>query len=179
MFNSKRINFINNQAFTLIELIVVISLISILLAFAIPRLDNSFLTNNKRKLSSWIFLNVKSLKEKAVREQVQYTLIADIDNNRLWITTGIEFETDSELENEAEESPRLAEYKLPNGFLLMDVEFMNDEKVRSGIAEIHFYKKGYSDKAIIHIEDNDNNRFSYLIEPFLLHVKIDNQYVEF
>jgi len=84
---SKRIYFNKNQAFTLIELIVVIALISIVLAFAIPRLDNSFFSNNKRKLSSWILLNVKSLKEKAVREQTKNILVVDIDNNQMWVSS--------------------------------------------------------------------------------------------
>lgn len=174
LLTSKRIYFNKNRAFTLIELIVVISLISILLAFAIPRLDNSFFSNNKRKLSSWILLNVKSLKEKAVREQTKNILVVDIDNNQMWVSG----ESVSG-ESVSGDTPKGNEYKLPDGFRLMDVEFLNDEKITSGIAEIHFYGRGYSDKALIHIEDRDENRFSYLIEPFLLHVKIKDQYVEF
>ena len=58
-------------------------------------------------------------------------------------------------------------------------EFLNEDKITRGIAEIHFYRKGYSDKALIHIEDDDNEQSSYLIEPFLPHVKIIEEYVEF
>ena len=180
----KRIYFNKNQAFTLIELIVVIALISIMLAFAIPRLDSSFFSNNKRKLSSWILLNVKSLKEKAVREQVKNILAVDIDNNQMWIfSEPVSAESPETPESEPDDAPVAAlkknEYKLPDGYRLMDVEFLNDEKMTSGIAEIHFYPQGYSDKALIHIEDRDENRYSYLIEPFLLHVEIEAQYVDF
>ena len=182
---SKRIYFNKNQAFTLIELIVVIALISIVLAFAIPRLDNSFFSNNKRKLSSWILLNVKSLKEKAVREQTKNILVVDIDNNQMWVSSEtvsgepVSDESGNSPDAVPGDAPGKNEYKLPDGFRLMDVEFLNDEKMTSGIAEIHFYPQGYSDKALIHIEDRDENRYSYLIEPFLLHVKIENQYIEF
>ena len=159
---------------------MVIALISIMLAFAIPRLDNSFFSNNKRKLSSWILLNVKSLKEKAVREQTKNILAVDIDNNQMWVSCET---VSAEAENAPEAvpggAPEKNEYKLPDGFRLMDVEFLNNEKITSGVAEIHFYPQGYSDKALIHIEDRDENRNSYLIEPFLLHVKIENQYIEF
>jgi len=176
---SKRIYFNKNQAFTLIELIVVIALISIMLAFAIPRLDNSFFSNNKRKLSSWILLNVKSLKEKAVREQTKNILAVDIDNNQMWIFSEPESAESAQSENAPVAAPEKNEYKLPDGYRLMDVEFLNDEKITSGTAEIHFYPQGYSDKALIHIEDRDENRYSYLIEAFLLHVKIEAQYVDF
>ena len=181
LLTSKRIYFNKNQAFTLIELIVVISFISILLAFAIPRLDNSFFFNNKRKLSSWILLNVKSLKEKAVREQINNILVVDIDNNQMWTSSKpvSAVPSESSESGDAPEMPRGNEYKLPDGFRLMDVEFLNNEKITSGIADINFYGQGYSDKALIHIEDKDDNRFSYLIEPFLLHVRIEEQYVEF
>jgi hypothetical protein len=61
----------------------------------------------------------------------------------------------------------------------MDVEFVNEDKITKGVAGIQFYKKGYSDKALIHIEDKDNMKYSYLIEPFLPHVKIIEEYIDF
>ncbi|MBC2715523.1 MAG: type II secretion system protein [Desulfobacteraceae bacterium] len=167
--NFHKIKYCNNQAFTLIELIVVISMISILLAFSLPRLDISFFSDNDRKISSWILLNVKSLKENAVKEQSLQILNIDIDNNQMWSSSG----------PVTEETPKENEYQIPSGYRLMDVEFLNADKVTKGICEIHFYKKGYSDKALIHIEDNDNNQYSYLIEPFLPHVKIIEKYIEF
>ena len=54
---------------------------------------------------------------------------------------------------------------------LLDVEFPDDEKVSEGQADINFYQKGYSDMAIIHIENSDNERFSFAIEPFLSRVR--------
>ena len=54
-----------------------------------------------------------------------------------------------------------------------------NEKIRQEIAIINFYPKGYSDRAVIHVEDGHDNRYSYLIEPFLPHVKIKDEYIEF
>ncbi len=175
MNNFNQISLRNNQAFTLIELIVVISMISILLVFTIPRLDASFFSDNERKISSWILLNVKALKEKAVREQTLYVLNVDLDNNQMWSSSGLV----SESTEESEETPKESKYQIPSGYRLVDVEFLNEDKITGGIAEIHFYHKGYSDKALIHIEDDDNAQNSYLIEPFLPHVKIIDEYVEF
>jgi hypothetical protein len=48
-----------------------------------------------------------------------------------------------------------------------------------GQADIYFNEKGYSDKAIIHLKNDDNEKFSFLIEPFLLRVRLYNGYTEF
>jgi hypothetical protein len=48
-----------------------------------------------------------------------------------------------------------------------------------GQTDIYFNEKGYSDKAIIHFENDDNEKFSFLIEPFLLRVRLYNSYAEF
>lgn len=158
----------NNQAFTLIELIVVISVISVLLAFSLPRLDVSLFSDKKRSISSWIVLNARELKEKAMQEQVLLVLNIDLDNNQMWVSVG----------PMTEDTPKTEEFKVPSGYTLMDVEFMNEQKINRGIAEIYFYPKGYSDKAVIHIEDKDNDQYSYLIEPFLPHVKVFEKYIE-
>ena len=173
--NFNKIKYCNDSAFTLIELIVVISLISILLSFSLPRLDISFFSDNERKISSWILLNVKSLKEKAVKEQTLQILNIDLDNNQMWSSSGLVPDNTEE----TEEIPKENAYQVPSGYRLMDVEFLNKDKISKGITEIQFYKKGYSDKALIHIENDDNIQYSYLIEPFLPHVKIIEEYIEF
>lgn len=158
-----------DRGFTLIELIVVILLISILMVFAAPRLDVSFFTDHERKLSAWILLTVKTLKENAVKTQTINTLHIDLDANRMWTSAG----------EVTDETPRENEYVLPSGYRLLDVEFPDMDKITRGAAAVQFYKKGYSDKALIHIEDDDDTRSSFLIEPFLPHVKISETYIEF
>lgn len=159
----------DDEGFTLIELIVVILLISIVLVFAAPRLDVSFFSNQERKLSAWILLTVKSLKETAVKTQTSTTLHIDLDANRMWTSIG----------EVTDETPRENEYALPSGYRLVDVQFPEMDKITRGVAVIRFYKKGYSDKALIHIEDSDDIQSSYLIEPFLPYVKISDTYIEF
>jgi hypothetical protein len=61
----------------------------------------------------------------------------------------------------------------------MDVEFPNQDRISVGETEIYFYPKGHSDHAIIHLEDSDGRRFSFLIEPFLPNTKRIDNYVRF
>lgn len=161
-----------NQGFTLIELIVVITLISLMLFFAIPRFQVDVLSDNTNKVSRWIMVKVHSLKEKAVREQKLYVLHISLDSNRLWVTSEI-------MSHEELQAAEANGYELSDDINLLDVEYPDEEKISVGRADIYFYKKGYSDKAIIHISNDDNERRSFLIEPFLSRVRLYNKYIGF
>jgi len=160
------------KGFTFIELIVVVSLISIMLFLAIPRFQGNFLSDSTKDVSRWILLKIPYIKEKAAREQKRYILHMSFDSNKLWITH----------ETMPQESLQSAEengYKLPEDVKLLDVEYPDQEKISVGQADINFNEKGYSDKAIIHLENSDNEKFSFLIEPFLLRVRLYSSYVGF
>ncbi len=158
-----------DQAFTLIELVVVISLISLLLFFSIPRLDISLFSDNKRKTSAWLRLTVRSLKQEAVRKQADLVLNLDMDEHQMWAST----RQAAEAADGPEEMPRENPYQLPGGLRLTEVEFTEQERVTTGVARIHFYAKGYSDRALIRMEDDQDRRYAYHIEPFLLNLDIE------
>ena len=166
------LNLRQNNGFTLIELIVVISLISLMFFFAIPRIQVDILSDNTRKVSQWIMLNISALKEKAVHDQKRYVLHLSLDSNRLWVSN------DTMSAEELEDAAAIG-YNLPEDIKLLDVEYPGKEKISVGQADIYFYKKGYSDKAIIHITNNDNKVLSFLIEPFLSRARLYNKYLEF
>lgn len=160
------------KGFTFIELIVVISLISIMLFLAIPKFRSNILSNSTKTVSRWILIKVPDLKEKAQKEQKRYILHVDFDSNKLWVTS----ET---MSDEPLQSEEINKYQLPEDIKLLDVEYPDQEKISAGQARIYFNEKGYSDKAIIHIENEDNERLSFLIEPFLQRVRLYRQYVGF
>jgi hypothetical protein len=140
--------------------------------FAIPRIQVDILSDNTRKVSRWIMLNVSALKEKAVHDQKNYVLHLSLDSNRLWVTSDV-------MSVEELEDAEAIGYELPDDIKLLDVDYPNKEKISVGRADIYFYKKGYSDKAIIHITNNDNEVLSFLIEPFLSRARLYNKYLEF
>ena len=78
--------FISTNGFTLIELIVVIALISIMLLVAVPNFSGFLFTDHTNKTARWIMTKVKLLKERAVCDQKNYVLNADLDSNFLWVT---------------------------------------------------------------------------------------------
>jgi prepilin-type N-terminal cleavage/methylation domain-containing protein len=157
--------------FTLIELIAVIALITLMLGFATPRLAANLLEDQTKKASRWLLLTIPALKMKAVSEGRIYRLKIDLSGRRLWSMN--DDMNEEQLEAAAEKS-----YQMPDEVWVMDVAFADDRRTNSGEAEIVFSPQGYSDQAIIHLENRDGARRSFLIEPFLPNVKMVDGYVE-
>ena len=151
--------------FTLIELIVVVSLISLMLFFAIPRLSNDFLANDLNAASRWIILKIRVLKDQAYQEQKHYILHLDMSTDRLWVS-------DASMTEEDLEKAALEAYQLPENVKLIDVEYPHLGKITTGEAEIMFFENGYSQKALIHLANNANDIRTFVIEPFLPSVKV-------
>jgi len=159
------------SGFTLLELIVVISLLGIMLVLAVPRFHETLFLDESKTSSRWIIGKIQSLKEAAVRNQKHYTLHIDLDSERFW-------ETDESMSLEAIENAALNAASLPSGLKISDIEYPIRGKINSGQADITFYKNGYSDKVLIHLQDGQTD-VSYLIEPFLSDVSRYEAYVGF
>ena len=166
------LHFRQNSGFTLIEIMVVVLLISMILFFSMPRFQNYILLDETKKASRWIIGKVKILKDNAVLRRQLYILHVSLDTNRLWSTS-------ESMSSEDQKNAQNQAYDLPDEVKLLDIEYTGKGKVLSGEAEICFYKNGYSDKVFIHIENNENKRLSFLIEPFLSEVKLFEHYEDF
>jgi prepilin-type N-terminal cleavage/methylation domain-containing protein len=161
----------NCGGFTLIELIVVISLIGLMLFFSLPRLQNNPFLEDGKESSRWFILKVQSLRESAVRDQKQYSLFFDLDSGRIW-------EANESMSRDDFENAALNSRALPEDVRIIDVEYPGIEKISTGQTAITFYKAGYTDKAFVHMQENDTY-LSFLIEPFLSHVQVFEKYVGF
>jgi len=163
----------NGQAagFTLIELIVVLALMGLMLFFSLPRLQNNPFLDDGKKSSRWLIGKIQSLKESAIRDQKMYTLHFDMDSGRVW-------ETNESMSQDDIESAVLNSYALPEDLRIIDIEYPTKGKISSGQAAITFYKAGYTDKALVHLQDGDTY-LSFLIEPFLPNVQFFEKYAGF
>jgi prepilin-type N-terminal cleavage/methylation domain-containing protein len=161
-----------NNGFTLIELTVVISLISIMLFFAVPRFRNALLTDNVNNTSRWIIGKVRVLKEYSTSKQKLCILHVNMDSNKMWVSD--ETMTQEDLEKAHEKG-----FEIPEDVKVINVEYPQKGIISSGQADICFYKAGYSDKAFIRIQGDDEQKLSFLIEPFLPKVKLYEKYVDF
>jgi len=163
--------FHQNAGFTLIELIVVIALMGLMLLFSLPRLHNNPFLNDTKESSRWLISKVQSLKESAMRDQKRYTLHFDLDSGRVW-------ETNETMSAEDIENTIMDSYALPGDLRIIDIEYPSIGKIYSGQAKITFHKAGYTNKALVHLQDGDTY-LSFLIEPFLPDVEFFDKYASF
>jgi prepilin-type N-terminal cleavage/methylation domain-containing protein len=153
------------RGYTLIELMAVIILLSIMLSFAIPRFEGSLLKPDSRKISRRLVMKVESLRQSAIKSRKLYSLHIQPDMGLIWETN------ESMTQEELDAAPHNA-YKINADVRIRDVTFGSGRTISSGEAEIRFSPAGYSDKVLIHIEDENGKPITLLIEPFLPTVKI-------
>ena len=161
----------HRNGFTLLELIVVMSLLSIMLIFTVPRFHETLFLDKTKTASRWIIGKIQALKEAAIRNQKQYSLNINLDTEQFW-------ETDAAMSAEELENAALNADSLPSGLKIADIEYPIRGKINSGQTDITFYKNGTSDKVLIHLQDGDKY-VSYLIEPFLTEVARYEMYASF
>ncbi len=151
---------------------VVMLLVSILLAVAIPRFGSSPFQDPVKKMSRWTINTVRDLRGMAVQKHKQQSLVVDLNRHCLWVAN--EEMNEAELLEAAERA-----YRLPASMRIVGVQFPGKDRASSGTTEIHFYPSGYSDKAVIQVEKDGNERYSWVLEPLLPKVKMYAEWVQF
>ncbi|MBF0119965.1 MAG: hypothetical protein HQK79_14105 [Desulfobacterales bacterium] len=155
------------------ELMIVIVLISMMLFISVPKFQDALLNDNTKKSCRFIIGKIQTLKEASMREQSEYILRIGVTDGSL-IATKI-----SSDDSTASSSIPQNTYKLPGNVKIIDVEYPDGKKISQGEAEIKFYPKGYSNKAIIHLKGEDDQQISFFIEPFLSTVRLVQSYKSF
>ncbi|MBA3028117.1 MAG: prepilin-type N-terminal cleavage/methylation domain-containing protein [Desulfobacteraceae bacterium] len=168
----------SDSGFSLIELIAVISVVSIMLFLTLPRFDIFSRQGDLKGAARWIMAQVPGLKAKALEEQKQFLLTVDLDQNTLGVFPG-EIPEKTEEEEKTGTVQTLKSYPLSDSVRLKDVTFPEAGVITSGQPGIRFYKKGYCDKVIIHLQDDNNQYISLFIEPFLNTVVLREGYIGF
>jgi prepilin-type N-terminal cleavage/methylation domain-containing protein len=161
------------RGFTLLELMVVMLLISIVLAIALPKFGGGAFQDPVKKLSRWMINTVKTLRSAAIQKQKTQGLVIDLSNRRMWLVNDA-------MDEEAMQAAASNKARtLPDAIRYMDVQFPQQERITTGTAEIRFYPAGYSDQVLIHLETDDDEKVTYLVEPLLPKVKIFDEWIEF
>jgi len=161
----------NGQGFTLIELMVVMLLITIVLAVAIPRFDAAPFQDPGKKLSRWTINAVRHLRATALQKQQTQALVVDLSNQRMWMIN-------EDMSEEQQAAAAEKGFALDGSIRIVDAQYRNQESVNTGTLEIRFYPAGYSDQVLLHIENEDAERTSYLIEPLLPKLKMVEGWIE-
>ena len=99
----------------------------------------------------------------------------DLSEQRVWVTTELtEGEKEDENKNKTEKSGLVLEQ-----VRVLEVMFIKEKQYDQNECVIKFNRNGYSDMAIIHFKDEDENDITIIIEPFLLKAKLVEEYISF
>ena len=112
---------------------------------------------------------INGLKKRAVAQNMDYTMHMDPGSGMLWVT-------DEKMDDEAKKMAKETGVSLSEKINIIDVEFPGIKKTGNMEHKIQFKKQGYSDFALIHINEHKKN-ITLRIEPFLSQVQILNKYV--
>jgi prepilin-type N-terminal cleavage/methylation domain-containing protein len=150
----------NEKGFTLLELIVVCTLIGILLSLSVPSLRMTFFSDPLKSTARNMIGLVNGVRELAVRQQQPYLLHISQAERRVWYEmedkTGVE-----EAGNHRKEQILLPETVNISGVWLGDAEASDEQ---SGI---YISKQGYVQQTRIRIEDEDGEHLFVIFYPFL------------
>jgi len=158
------------SGFTLVELIVVIALIGMVLALAMPTTRDAMTVNNLKKASRQFIGLERQLRVDAVRDQVDYILLLDIPGVSYYVITS---DMTPEKQNDAKKKTK----KLPSGVAILDIVNQKKEKITGGEVKIKFGKNNICSPLIMHLAENDD-RMTLVVNPFLGITAVYDKYVE-
>jgi prepilin-type N-terminal cleavage/methylation domain-containing protein len=162
-----RATFING--FTMIELIVVISIITTLLVFSMPAFQRFSLVNDTSGQVADIIRLSNDLKKRAIEQDRDFSLHLDMLSSVVWVTHS---DMDTETLAGAKEKGKV----LSDQIEILDIEFPGKRESGAEDVVIRFYRAGYSDYAYIHIREGESD-ITLKIEPFLPEVQRTDTHV--
>lgn len=121
------------RAYTLVEVLVVITLVGIILFLAVPATRNVLAADDLKKASRQLIGLERKLRVDAVREQVDYILCIDLPTSSYWVVTG---DMTAEKEHEVKKNAR----KLSSRVEIIDIVLGDNKKISTGEARIRFGK---------------------------------------
>ena len=157
--------------YTLIELAVVILLIGLMLFLAAPRIRHTLLDDSLKSTARHLTGLAKALRNEAVREQVDYVLHLDLNNNAVWTYS-------ADMTPEKRSERQKGAFKLLPDVKIADVYRIGQEKKTDGDATIIFFKRGYVQPTVVHLAKGDR-AFTLVFQPFLSAVELHDQYIDY
>jgi len=161
---------VNNRAFTLIELIVVLVLVSTMVLIALPSVRDTLSASPVRTEARKLAECIEETRSRATREQMDFMLHVDIEKGHFWTCRRSE-------PAERQERSANSAWTLPDGVRIAGIQFGSGEIQKAGEARILFSGQSYAQQAVIHLLRNDLS-VSLTIRPFMNEVEIQEEPIE-
>jgi prepilin-type N-terminal cleavage/methylation domain-containing protein len=152
----------HERGFTLIELIVVTTLIGIMLALTVPTLRNTVFTDPLKTTTRKLIGLVTGVREVAVRSQQPYLLHISRLENRIW------FEPEGVKSGSAESvTEKKGELIFPESVRISGILLEDDGDLAQDQLVVWVSKQGYMIDILLQIEDEDGKHLNVQFYPFL------------
>ena len=168
--NTSRLAYQWSSGFTLVELLLVIVLMGVILALAVPSTRDVLTGNNLKKASRQLIGLEKKLRVEAVRDQMDYILCLDLPNSAYWIYA-------SDMTPEKQDEIKKRPQHLPAGVVILDVVGNDNKKQTTYEARIKFGKKNICTPSVIHLAYKEDT-MTLVINPFLGATDVYGKYVD-
>ena len=150
------------QGFTLIELVVVMVLIALTTAFAIPKIRSSLFTNELRSTARRFIGLVADTGQQARSKRIAVDLRFDREQHVFTSAPVIGI-------TEHDTGRVYPEVKVADSVQVVDIVSAHEDKLAAGLGKmvIRFNSMGYVDKTVVHLRDDDGDELSIILSPFL------------
>jgi len=162
--------FAGSSGFTLVELLLVIVIMGVILALAVPSTRDVLTGDNLKKASRQLMGMEKKLRVEAVRDQMDYILCLDLPNAAYWVVA-------SDMTPEKQDEIKKRPQHLPSGVVILDIVGENNKKQSADEVRIKFGKKNICSPSVIHLA-YEENRMTMVINPFLGVTDVYDKYVD-
>lgn len=162
----------HQQGFTLLELIIVCLLITVSLAFTVPKLRQTMVVDQLAASSRKIIAMIKEVRNLAAQKQQPYVIHFDLDGKKIWYQPDAQKSTK---ERETEKPP--PGFQLPPTVHLQDIQTGTAERKTAGDISLWINKQGYMDQTILHLVDDQDKVISLALSPFLSTIKVHDTYI--
>ena len=179
----------SNQGFSLIEILIVITLLSIVSIVIVPRVSNLF-DNSQKNLSLVSSMVVKTFDDAFINNRINFlrvhlyfTAVTEFDDQNKEIlersngisvvnvtTEGLMFDSQNKM---------LKPRQFSSGFMINRVLLDDGSDITSGTALIPFYPDGFSQNAIIHVTLNDTEHYSIIISKLMKYPYTKEGHIDF
>ncbi len=147
------------NGFTLMELVVVMVLLSLLTAFAVPRIRSSLFTDQLKNTARRLIALVNETGQAARSGHQPYLLVFDSGSQVFHVRADIRKEDTSR--------QTIRDVHVPDGIRIVDFTSVHGGKRDSGELKLWFSKNGYVDKTLIHFQDDTGRELTLALSPFL------------
>jgi prepilin-type N-terminal cleavage/methylation domain-containing protein len=165
-------NYSSQAGFTLIELIVVMFIISLLFVFALPDLSHRIMRDDTELAINRIIQNIQKLKQESAAQNKDLYMCFQMANN---IVSMGEISDEDQISDPESGSS----FTLTDNISIENIIFSDNRTNTETKPCIGFYKKGYSDWAVIHLSTENGKPFSLVVHAFLHKIQTHEGYVEF